>query len=177
MNRRAMLSSAFAAGVLLTSAAPALAHGPHVSVSIGIHVPPHIASQHVVTYRPYYMGHVWFRPHRHVHTVYAFPVRGAFVPHVYCGGVLVSTGSIPGYDPRFDDRAAGYDAVVWDGPLHPSHPGFGPRFAPGVVYRERRYGDGSYRVCEGHDGRRVHRGDGRGLGRRHGHGDGCGDDD
>ncbi len=160
MTRRSILPALLVAGSLAAAATvPAEAHGPRVGVSLNIHVPSRIPVYRVESYRPYYMGRVYFRPHRHVHAVYAFPVRGAYVPHVYCEGVLIRTGFVPGYDPRLDDWAAGYDDVVWDGALHPSHVGIDVRHRPHWAARryvvERRYGDRDrhdheYRHDDGH---------------------------
>lgn len=168
MNRRSICFALFAAGSLMAATAvPAEAHGPRVGVSISINVPAHIPVYRVAAYRPYYMGQAWFRPHHHVHVVYAFPVHGVYVPHVYCGGVLVRTGYVPGYDPRYDDVAAGYGGMVWDGALSPYDVGIDLRYAPRwgvprspVVY-ERRYGEASPYIHGRHarDRRREHRHD------------------
>jgi hypothetical protein len=54
--------------------------------------PPTIRSAHFKTYRPYYHGRMYYRPHRHEHAVYYFPVRTrvgyAWRPHSYCNGKL-----------------------------------------------------------------------------------------
>jgi hypothetical protein len=60
-------------------------------------VPRHIHRHHVRTYRPYYTGRAYFRPHRHNHVVYYFPVATPYGyyeyrPHFYCDGKLFISG-------------------------------------------------------------------------------------
>ena len=61
-------------------------HSQHYRIEVPTRIHSH---HHVSTYRSYYNGRAWFRPHRHYHTVYHFPVRtvdGWFSqPHYYCG--------------------------------------------------------------------------------------------
>jgi hypothetical protein len=67
-------------------------------------IPDYIAHSHAGSYRPYYHGRTYFRPHRHHHAVYYFPVYtpAGYVlqPHSYCGGRL-HTGYVAYRGPNF----------------------------------------------------------------------------
>lgn len=73
-------------------------HGQHrayphrARVRAAFVIPGQIGRGHVEVYRPYYHGRTYFRPHRHYHAVYHFPVHtpAGYVwrPHSYCGGRL-----------------------------------------------------------------------------------------
>jgi len=161
MSTRFIVRSAGIGLALALAASAASAHGPRVGVSIDIRVPARIETYHAHDYRPYTVGHVYFAPHRHAHVVYAFPVRGRYVPHVYCGGALIRTGYVPTFDPRYDDYGAGYRDVVWDGVLDPSYVGVSfharsSRWDASRSYRtyEHRYHDN--RTCDHDDDRRGH---------------------
>jgi len=56
-------------------------------------------------YRAYDRGLVWYAPHGHYHSVYAFPVfvdgRWISRPHVYCDGALVVGGNVTFQGSRF----------------------------------------------------------------------------
>jgi hypothetical protein len=59
--------------------------------------PRQLHRNHVRTYRPYYSGRTYFRPHRHNHQVYYFPVASPYGyyeyrPHFYCGNQLFVGG-------------------------------------------------------------------------------------
>ena len=116
--------TAVAVSALLLSAAPAEAgnrhrhrgqrHGHHACVQ-GSHghgarfdVPVRIYAGGYPRYREYYRGAAYYRPHRHEHAVYYFPVRVAtgviYQPHYYCGAELYAG----------HDRAHGY--VSYAGP-------------------------------------------------------------
>ena len=64
---------------------PGWAHGRFVT-------PAHLSRQNYATYRPYLRGSLFYRAHRHHHTVYDFPVYTthgyAYRPHYYCNGNL-----------------------------------------------------------------------------------------
>lgn len=170
MNARLITRCAGLAFVSALAVGAAFAGGPRVGVSINFHVPARIHAHHVHDYRSYSVGHVYFAPHRHAHVVYAFPVRGRYVPHVYCGGELVRTGYVPTYDPRYDDYRAGYADVVWDCALAPSYLGI-------TVHARPRWADRRYR----YDGDRYYARPGRydryDRPRYHHYHDGCDDDD
>lgn len=138
-----ILAGAALAVVLAAAAPPARADGPRVSLHLGINVPARLYVHEVESYQPYYMGQVYFAPHHHAHVVYAFPVSGRYVPHVYCNHALIRTGYVPTYDPRYDDRAAGYGAVVWDGYIDPVRVGinlrFGQHYSAPVYVQERTW--------------------------------------
>ncbi len=55
-------------------------------------VPQRIGRKHFANYRPYYERNVYFRPHRHQHSLFLFPVfngyRYVMRPHYYCEGEL-----------------------------------------------------------------------------------------
>lgn len=55
-------------------------------------VPRFIPAPRVVEYRPYFHARTWYRPHRHRHVVYRFPVYTefgvAYRPYTYCGDHL-----------------------------------------------------------------------------------------
>jgi hypothetical protein len=75
----------------------AVRHG-HGRIGVGFSTPrPFLVPRHIGpaargTFRPYYHELVYFRPHRHHHAVYFFPVRTRFgwtwQPHSYCEGNL-----------------------------------------------------------------------------------------
>jgi hypothetical protein len=55
-------------------------------------VPGHIHRRYRAEYRPYFVGDIYFRPHRHYHATYVFPVRTrygiAYREYEYCRGDL-----------------------------------------------------------------------------------------
>ena len=61
-------------------------------------VPRRISRRHVDLYRPYFAGEVYYRPHRHDHAVYYFPVRTrrgiAWEARYYCRGELLPGGHV-----------------------------------------------------------------------------------
>lgn len=71
-------------------------HGHHVYHYGGPHrsfvAPPHIRGHYLRTYRPYYQKRAYYRPHRHYHSVYRFPVRTPYGrvsrSYAYCDGSL-----------------------------------------------------------------------------------------
>ncbi len=55
-------------------------------------VPVRLTRTALATYRDYHHGRIYYRPHRHYHAVYNFPVYTnagwAYRPHYYCDGDL-----------------------------------------------------------------------------------------
>jgi len=80
----------------------------HVYVKTVFQVPQHIHRRVRAAYRPYYEGTVWYRPHRHAHAVYYFPVLtpGGYVyrPHEYCQDSLYPGGYVAYSSPRVSFR-------------------------------------------------------------------------
>ncbi len=74
-------------------------YGGHFSIPARIHL-----EKHHRAYRDYYHGRSYYRPHRHHHVVYHFPVYTEFGvvyrPHSYCDGHLYR-GYISYDGPRF----------------------------------------------------------------------------
>ncbi len=87
----------------------AFVHGRHHVVHGRFAVPHRIPVHRVHVYRPYYHGRVFFKPHRHFHAVYHFPVYTAYgiayEPYYYCDGALFLPPYYGGYvsysSPRF----------------------------------------------------------------------------
>ena len=111
----------FAALLLVIAGQPTHAHGKkHHRKAHVVYVPryahDHVHAQKVFTvpqrihrrvrstYRPYYEGTRWYRPHRHAHAVYYFPVLTphgyAYRPHYYCEGRLYRGGYVTYSGPR-----------------------------------------------------------------------------
>jgi len=94
--------------------APHAVHPRHGRITIGYErhrsfaVPRHIHRKASGPYRPYYADRSYFRPHRHYHAVYYFPVRARagmiWQPHYYCNGNLF-TGQFDYYGPRVSFQA------------------------------------------------------------------------
>jgi hypothetical protein len=80
----------------------------HVRVQRVFRVPQQIHRRVRAQYRPYYEGAVWYRPHRHAHTVYHFPVLTpngyVYRPHEYCQGGLYTGGYVAYNSPRVSFR-------------------------------------------------------------------------
>ena len=61
-------------------------------------VPVRLSPQALATYRDYHYGRIYYRPHRHHHAVYNFPVYTnagwAYRSHYYCNGALYA-GHVP----------------------------------------------------------------------------------
>ncbi len=58
----------------------------------GFVVPVHLTHTALATYHDYHLGRIYYRPHRHYHAVYNFPVHTnagwVYQPHYYCNGDL-----------------------------------------------------------------------------------------
>ena len=67
-------------------------------------IPRYLRKHHVRHYNDYFDGYVYFRPHRHRHAVYVFPVYidgyWSWRPHYYCEGDLFHGHGSVGYDGR-----------------------------------------------------------------------------
>ncbi len=67
-------------------------HGHYVAGHRPFVIPSRIAHTSTKVYRPYYRGRVYYRPHRHRHALYYFPIRtpAGWVerPYFYCEGAL-----------------------------------------------------------------------------------------
>lgn len=115
----AVLAAAAIAAVLGASPADAhprrghgghkLAHRHHHVVHGRFAVPHRIPVHRAHVYSPYYHHRVFFKPHRHFHFVYHFPIYTAYgvvyEPYSYCDGVLFVPPYYGGYvsysSPRF----------------------------------------------------------------------------
>lgn len=73
-------------------------------------VPSYIPARHVVEYQPYFVARSWYRPHRHRHVVYRFPVYTDFGmvyrPYTYCGDHVFYGDGFRGYDDDVHGRVA-----------------------------------------------------------------------
>jgi len=71
-------------------------------------VPRHIDRFEQRRLERYFRGSVWYAPHRHRHTVYAFPVRyrGEWIerPHYYCAGTFHEVARVTYSGPRVSIR-------------------------------------------------------------------------
>lgn len=74
-------------------------------------VPTRIHRHDIPVYQSYHHGRAWFRPHRHSHTVYSFPVFTSsgwiYQPHSYCEGVLY-TGAHVSYHGKHVSFSVGF---------------------------------------------------------------------
>jgi hypothetical protein len=61
-------------------------------------VPRRISRRQVAQFRPFFAGEVYYRPHRHDHAVYYFPVRTrrgiVYEARYYCRGSLHDGGHV-----------------------------------------------------------------------------------
>lgn len=84
---------------------PGYRHDGYYSGYARFSVPRFIDGRQRPHFAPYYYGRDYYRPHRHFHLVYRFPVYvdGAWVfrPYAYCDGAYFAVGVFTDYGPRF----------------------------------------------------------------------------
>lgn len=157
-------------GIVL-ALAPAAKAGVDVGISFHVPLPPNVHVS-VGNYEPYYVGRVYYEPHRAWRQVYSFPVETpygvVYQPYVYEGRRIVFHDYIPGPElgySRFLIEGHGHYDPVW------RRAAYRHGYAHGRAYEHGHYyNDHGNHGWQDHDGRSDAHGHGHGHGNGHGHG-------